>query len=85
MSSLSWILPFAHLDEAFNLVIYEQQHGSIHFDEDRLLYLHYNPLVNDTQLTLSNNLDPDLNSIGKSNFDCDYYVEDKFNMMINQQ
>lgn len=84
MFLLPGILPFAHLDDdAFFFALYEQQHGSIRFDEDRLSYLHFNPLIVNVnkQLALSD-IDPDLNSHATTNLNCKYYVEDSFNEML---
>ena len=46
-------------------IIFEQQHGPIHFDSDWLASLKYNPLLMDLhnfrRLTLTNDLDLDSN------------------------
>ncbi len=73
-------LPFHCLgDNEFMHIIFEQQHGPIHFDSDRLASLKFNPLIMDLhnyrRLTLTNDLDPDSNS-------CNYFVEDEFNEMM---
>jgi hypothetical protein len=79
-------LPFHCLDDnEFMHIIFEQQHGPIHFDSDRLASLKYNPLITDLhnyrRLTLTNDLDPDSNfNVGSNS--CNYFVEDEFNEMM---
>jgi hypothetical protein len=78
-------LPFHCLDDnEFMHIIFEQQHGPIHFDSDRLTSLKYNPLIMDLhkyrRLTLTNDLDPDSNfNVGSNS--CNYFVEDEFNSL----
>ena len=77
-------LPFHCLnDNEFMHIIFEQQHGPIHFDSDRLASLKYNPLIMDLHkyrhLTLTN--DPDSNfNVGSNS--CNYFVGDEFNEMM---
>jgi hypothetical protein len=71
------VFPFSGLDDQeFNLLIFEMQNGSINYDADRLDCLHFNPfLQGDIYLTLSSDLDPDLNMFNHTN-NCNYYVEE---------
>lgn len=81
--SLTNVMPFCHLsDEDFHLALYEQQNGSIHFDQDRLASLRFNSLLSERskQLSLCYDQDPDANFY--ETFLCDYYNEEKFNDLV---
>ena len=80
------VFPFSGLDDQeFNLLIFEMQNGSINYDADRLDCLHFNPfLQEDNYLTLSSDLDPDLNMFNHTN-DCNYYVEEQLNDFLIQK
>ena len=80
------VFPFSELDDQeFNLLIFEMQNGSIKYNADRLDCLHFNPfLQGDNYLTLSSDLDPDLNMFNHTN-DCNYYVEEQFNDFFNSK
>ena len=82
-------LPFHGLDDTeFLHVIFEQQHGSVHYDSDHLLSLKFNPLSTDLYFnqhpTLANDLDPDSNFYSNLNY-CDYLVENQFNDILNNK
>ena len=82
-------LPFHCLDDnEFLHVIFEQQHGSVHYDSDRLASLKFNLLLTDVychqRLTTTYNLDPDANFHAGSNI-CDYLIEERFNEIIKSR
>ena len=79
-------LPFSHLDDdEFTAVIYEFRNGPVRFDPERLSNLSINPLTSDFErfLVRSDDLDPDIHF----NIDgqCSYYVEDKFNDILQNE
>jgi hypothetical protein len=80
------VFPFSVLrldDQEFNLLIFEMQNGSINYDVDRLDCLHFNPFLQGNHyLTLSSDLDPELNRFSHAN-DCNYYVEEQLNDFFN--
>ena len=81
ISYLNGILPFCQLDDdEFSLAVFELINGTVHFTEDRLFSLKFNPLLSEKHrsLALSSDLDPDLNFFYDSN-ESDYYTEDQFN------
>lgn len=80
-------LPFNHLnDSEFYAALYELNNGPIHFDEDRLMCLKFNPVLpgSDKGLAISNDLDPDSNFYSKSR-SCSYYTEQKLNNLLTAQ
>ena len=85
--SLAYVLPFCHLsDEDFDLALYEQQNGAIRFDPERLENLKFNPLfpkqtISLVLISLCSDNDPD--SDFYSSFSCNYYIEDRFNELID--
>ena len=79
ISYLNGILPFCQLDDEFSLAVFELTNGTVHFTEDRLFSLKFNPSLSlHRSLALSSDLDPDLNFFYDSN-ESDYYTEDQFN------
>ena len=80
VSYLNGILPFCQLDDdEFSLALFELINGTVHFTEDRLFSLKFNPLLSEHRsLALCSDLDPDLNFFYDSN-ESDYYTEDQFN------
>ena len=79
ISYLNRILPFCQLDDEFSLAVFELINGTVHFTEDRLFSLKFNPSLSlHRSLALSSDLDPDLNFFYDSN-ESDYYTEDQFN------
>ena len=74
-------LPFSHLDDnAFELAIYEMNHGLISFNADRLECLHFNPLLTDNTVVCTADLDPDQQFFHQ--IDSKYYLSDQFNDKI---
>ena len=64
ISYLNGILPFCQLDDdVFSLAVFELINGTVHFTEDRLFSLKFNPLLSEKHrgLALSSDLNPDLN------------------------
>lgn len=79
-------LPFNQLDDVeFSLALFELANGAVHFTEDRLLSLKFNPLLSRPHrpIALSADLDPDLNFISDSK-ESDYYTEDQFNDQLQK-
>ena len=73
------IFPFNHLDDfSFNLVIFENVHGTVNFDTDRLASLRFNPMEYIQRAGKFNDLDPDSN-FSRCSSTCDYFVEDQLN------
>ena len=71
-------LPFVHLgDGSFNLALFELNHGSIRFQQDRLETLFLNPLIVEDGITSNSDLDPDLQFFLQRN--SKYFVPDQFN------
>ena len=82
-------MPFHCLDDnEFLHVIFEQQHGSVHYDSDRLASLKFNPLLTDVychqHLTTTYDLETDSNFNAGSNI-CDYLIEEQFNEIIKSR
>ena len=80
-------LPFSHLNEEdFRLAMFEQLNGSVRYDPDRLAGLRFNPLLSETykKFSLCSDQDPDANFFSELP-DCEYYIEDKFNDMLQQK
>ena len=77
---LSEYLPFVHLDnESFNLALFELNHGSIRFQQDRLETLFLNPLIVEDRIISNSDLDPDLQFFLQRN--SRYFVPDQFNKL----
>ena len=80
-------LPFSHLsEEDFRLAMFEQSNGSIRYHPDRLAGLRFNPLLSETykKFSLCSDHDPDANFFSEL-ADCEYYIEEKFNEMLQQK
>ena len=77
--------PFYDLDDnAFKIVLYEFQHGTISYDSDQLDSLFFNPIL-DQHSCLSdpnNDLDPDLNIQNVAKF-CNYETAEDLNGVID--
>ena len=79
--------PFHDLDDnAFKIVLYEFQHGTISYDADHLETLFFNPIL-DQHSTLSDpnsDLDPDLNNLNyaSSASYCNYETAEDLNGVI---
>ena len=79
--------PFHDLDDnAFKIVLYEFQHGTISYDADHLETLFFNPIL-DQHSTLSDpnsDLDPDLNNQNYASFAnyCNYETAEDLNGVI---
>ena len=80
-------LPLSHLNEEdFRLAIFEQLNGSIRYDLDRLAGLKFNPSLSETYKKFSLCSDHDPDPIFFSELaDCEYYIEEKFNEMLQQK
>ena len=68
------------------LAMFEQLNGSIRYDPDRLAGLRFNPLLSETykKFSLFSDDDPDANFFSEL-ADCEYYIEGKFNEMLQQK
>ena len=81
------LFPFHDLDDnAFKIVLYEFQHGTISYDTDQLETRFFNPIL-DQHSSLSDpnsDLDPDLNSQNYANSarDCNYETVEDLNGVI---
>ena len=74
---------FSHLNEEdFRLAMSEQLNGSIRYDPDRW----FNPLLSETykKFSLCSDHDPGANFFSQL-ADCGYYIEEKFNKMLQQK
>ena len=66
-------------------MLYELQNGPVHYDHDRLSNLLFNPLTSnlDCYLIRSEDIYPDAHV--NINSRCDYYVDDKFNEILQSE
>ena len=68
------------------LTLYELEHGTINFENDRLDSLSFNPLLlnRNKHLTLNSELDPDNALLQNNSFNCNYYTENQFTHLISE-